>query len=582
MRVANIFLVTLIFLDMSRLRGIMLALLMSVVVVSSTAMAQERTTLPDSTSIGYRHIDAVKEFTIRRDTAKARHIWHDIIERDSSYSPALYYLSITEKDREQGLRYAHSAFAADSTNKWYTENYAERLITAGRYTRAIPIFRRLMRIDPTNIRSYHALAVIYGFNGMPYSAISILDSAELRIGYNYYLADIKQELLLSTRQYERAITEGERRIEEHPYDAAVITKLADVYAVAGRDSLARATYERAFKLDTTNVETITAIADYYSRIGNTTRMLDYEQHLFRSNKLDIATKLHRLEQYTQNVNFYAVNYYRVGGIISQLAFEYPNNRDVVNAYAQHLLAGGEREVALDYLRRHLDDAGTVASDYLLVVQLAHYIGRNDIADSDLARGIELFPESIELLSLYSYILSERGEQSKAIKVLEQALDSAEDNEQRSALVGNIGDLYHEIDDDKRAFRYYRRALALDADNALVLNNYAYFLALLNKDLDEALIMAERAVSLRPNNASYIDTYAWVLHRLGRNEEAKQVMRQALTLSSQKDDSLLAHYADILWALGEKFMAETYWQKAVERGYDKGLMEAHIKEIKSKK
>ena len=95
-------------------------------------------------------------------------------------------------------------------------------------------------------------------------------------------------------------------------------------------------------------------------------------------------------------------------------------------------------------------------------------------------------------------------------------------------------------------------------------------------------MAERAVSLRPNNASYIDTYAWVLHRLGRNEEAKQVMRQALTLSSQKDDSLLAHYADILWALGEKFMAETYWQKAVERGYDKGLMEAHIKEIKSKK
>lgn len=95
-------------------------------------------------------------------------------------------------------------------------------------------------------------------------------------------------------------------------------------------------------------------------------------------------------------------------------------------------------------------------------------------------------------------------------------------------------------------------------------------------------MAERAMTLKPNNASYVDTYAWVLHRLGRNEEAKRAMRQALTLSSQMDDSLLLHYGDILWALGEKFMAETYWQKAVERGYDKGLMEAHIKEIKSKK
>ena len=60
------------------------------------------------------------------------------------------------------------------------------------------------------------------------------------------------------------------------------------------------------------------------------------------------------------------------------------------------------------------------------------------------------------------------------------------------------------------------------------------------------------------------------------------MRQALTLSSQMDDSLLMHYGDILWALGEKFMAETYWQKAVERGYDKELMDVHIKEIKSKK
>jgi hypothetical protein len=58
------------------------------------------------------------------------------------------------------------------------------------------------------------------------------------------------------------------------------------------------------------------------------------------------------------------------------------------------------------------------------------------------------------------------------------------------------------------------------------------------------------------------------------------MRQALTLSSQRDASLLCHYADILWALGERFMAETYWQKAVERGYDKQEMESHIAEIKA--
>ena len=58
------------------------------------------------------------------------------------------------------------------------------------------------------------------------------------------------------------------------------------------------------------------------------------------------------------------------------------------------------------------------------------------------------------------------------------------------------------------------------------------------------------------------------------------MRQALTISSQRDASLLCHYGDILWALGEKFMAETYWKKAIERGYDSREMEAHIAEIKA--
>jgi len=95
-------------------------------------------------------------------------------------------------------------------------------------------------------------------------------------------------------------------------------------------------------------------------------------------------------------------------------------------------------------------------------------------------------------------------------------------------------------------------------------------------------MSARAIYLEPNNHSYLDTHAWVLHRLGRNDEAKSFMQQALTLSSQRDANLLMHYGDILWALGETFLAETYWKKAVDNGYDGRAMEIHISLIKSKK
>ena len=98
-------------------------------------------------------------------------------------------------------------------------------------------------------------------------------------------------------------------------------------------------------------------------------------------------------------------------------------------------------------------------------------------------------------------------------------------------------------------------------------------------MERALDLSSRAIYLEATNPTYLDTHAWVLHRLGRNQEAKRIMRQALSLDGQRSADLLAHYGDILWALGEEFMAETYWQKAVERGYDSSAMQSHITLLK---
>jgi Tfp pilus assembly protein PilF len=184
-----------------------------------------------------------------------------------------------------------------------------------------------------------------------------------------------------------------------------------------------------------------------------------------------------------------------------------------------------------------------------------------------------------MLTFYGYLLLENNDYKGAIEVFKGGLKRATTDEKRSELWGSIGDTYHEIGDDKKCFKAYNKALGYNPNNVLVLNNYAYFLSLEDRELERAMEMSYRAMSAEPNNASYVDTYAWILHLLGRNTEAKSYMRQALTISSQRDESLLCHYADILWALGEKFMAETYWQKAVERGYDKEEMERHIAEIK---
>ena len=120
---------------------------------------------------------------------------------------------------------------------------------------------------------------------------------------------------------------------------------------------------------------------------------------------------------------------------------------------------------------------------------------------------------------------------------------------------------------RKCYDAYDRSLALRPDNPMVLNNYAYFLTLAGRDLERALAMSEQANALEQGNSTYLDTYAWILYRLGRYDEAKRAMQQALSLDRSESPTLQFHYGDILAAMGEYFMAEIYWRKALEGGYE---------------
>lgn len=534
--------------------------------------------MPDSLSRTYRHTEAVKRLNIERDTARAREIWLDIIAQDSSYSPALYNLSRIERGGRE-LEYAERAYRADSNNRWYAQNYATQLIAARKYRESMPIYRALLRLNPRDIDAYHALAILYASGGMPYSAIAILDSAEIRTGYNLYLASMKQRMLIETRQYDKAITDGQRIVEEFPYDSEARTNLALAYEASGCDSLAERSYEEAFRIDTTNIETLVALVDYYDRNGDMKRMFDYERRIFRDDRVTIEEKIDRLEQYTSDMTFYSQNFFNVGSVILGLMTDYPDNRKVIDAYAAHLLGGGDVEAAIDLLRRHLNDDSTTDIDYIELIKLESVVGRKELVEEDLAAGMARFPESWMIYIYAAVIRLENNDAKGAIKYAKSALKHSSNDKEISETWGFIGDVYHQVEDDKRAFKAYRKALRYDENNVMVLNNYAYYLSLMDKDLEHALAMSSRAIELERGNATYIDTYAWVLHRLGRNEEAKVAMRQALSLSGQKESALLAHYGDILWALGEKFMADTYWKKAVEMGYDAEEMRLHQMKLK---
>lgn len=114
-----------------------------------------------------------------------------------------------------------------------------------------------------------------------------------------------------------------------------------------------------------------------------------------------------------------------------------------------------------------------------------------------------------------------------------------------------GDLYTEVGNLEAAVEMYEEALQRDSTLTMILNNYAYQLSLLGRDLPRAEQMSRRTLSEDPENPTFLDTYAWVLHRMGRSREALKYIEKAIRLSTDPDDTLLEHRQEIQEALKRK-------------------------------
>lgn len=562
----------------------------------------------DSMRSLYKYTDALKRRYIYSDTAGAQALLNEAVEIDSLYAPALYELTRDGVEQpqidEQTIENARKAYLSDTTNRWYAAIYAQSLVIAGRHDEAIPLYQRLMKIDRQNPDYYRILALIYQQRQQPFSALAILDSADMRFGKIAYLANMKRHILLSTGQIDRAIDEAKQIVDAAPYEQSNVLSLGETYAAAGRDSLARITLEQALRMDSTNIDALTIYADFCSSKRDMHTYLKTLRTLYAQEGFPLERKIELFNRLTQDRKFYSEHFYALGAMASTLIMYNPDHKGVIDLYANHLIAGGQLDLALDLFKRHLKDEPPVMDYYMAVVDIEEYLGRTDSMDYYLARSMERFPNDAVFQIRKANRQYIKGDLHGAIATFDEALGFAQNDTVRGELWGYIGDAYHAIADRarlkklkadtvkaypvrlsekaamKRCYEAYDNALALWSDNVLVLNNYAYFLSVQNTDLERALEMSKRATTLEQNNSTYIDTYAWILYMMGRLDEARTQMRQALSLDRSGSAELPLHYGDILYAMGEKFMAETYWRRALEAGADPKRIEQRMAISKS--
>jgi len=124
-----------------------------------------------------------------------------------------------------------------------------------------------------------------------------------------------------------------------------------------------------------------------------------------------------------------------------------------------------------------------------------------------------------------------------------------------------GELYDRQKMYAQAESEFRKALAIDPQNAAVLNYLGYMLADQGLKLPEALQMIHKAVDLEPQNGAYLDSLGWVYFKTGQYPLAEENLRKA-NERMNTDPTVHDHLGEVYEKTGKLKMAVAQWQRSM--------------------
>ena len=144
--------------------------------------------------------------------------------------------------------------------------------------------------------------------------------------------------------------------------------------------------------------------------------------------------------------------------------------------------------------------------------------------------------------------------SQAAELFAQSLEKmGPDDQGRSDVYISLGQSKFVMGDHQGAVDAYREAIKDDPNNASVLNDMAYIMAVNLDQAEDALPLAERAVEAMPNNANVLDTLGTVQLELGQLDEAERTLTKSINIQPMAGNQF--HLAKVFIGLDRSREAE---------------------------
>lgn len=504
----------------------------------------------------------------------------ELVPNDAASMYELATIYLMNNEIESAKKLAESTVKIDTTNTWYKLLLSNIYKLDKSYLKSVEVLEDLSRQNPENIEYTEELAQNYIIIGEDEKAIEALNIIENKIGISEQLAIQKQKLYQNLNQVELGIGEIEKLIHEFPTEVRYYALLAELCLKNDLNDRALVAYSKIAELDPENAYIHISLSDFYRKSGDTLKAFQELKTGFENDQLDIDSKIQILVSYYPVEQIFNERNKEAEELVNLLANKYPENSRIFSIKSEILYQARDFINAKIYLLKAISIDSTLFGSWeqLLITESA--LSDFKAMAEHSHKVIELFPDR-PLAYLFAGLVNFQNKNyDEAIACYKKGLVLVQGNTALSVqFYSFLGDAYHELSDNSGSDQSYESALRLDPENSVVLNNYAYYLALRSEKLDQAKRMSFKAVELDSSNASNLDTKAWVLYKMKMFEEAKIVIERAMEINEQNSAEVYEHYGDILIQLGDTKKAVKSWKKARKIGSESEWLNKKIREKK---
>ena len=492
---------------------------------------------PDNATVHYKVADVLAHSTKQEDLLKAS-------------------LSI-----ENALRLEHK-------NKYFYLLAANIYNSMTAYDKAAATYETMLKEVKGTEEYLFELATVYQYAGKKDEAIKTYNRAEAALGINEVSSIQKLRLYLEQGKTKEGIAEGEKLIRAFPGDERFAMGFAEALSQQGMRNEGITLLEKFVAENPHAGPPNMLLAGLYRDNKQEAKARPLLLQLFDDPTIEVGSKLIILGSYSNELNqgrakgqsdpdkeAFALE------LFAKLAQSNPADANVhIIGGDLYLSTGKSRESQIEYLKA-IESGDVNFEVWENLLYLETQMKQYDDVIKHAETALEVFPNQGVIYYFNGFAYLQKRSYDEAISSFEQARKLASKNPK---LAGDanamLGDAYNALKMYDKSNLAYEQALAIDPNNANVLNNYSYFLAVRKADLEKAEKMSALLTKNNPDNPAYLDTYAWVLYSRQKYKEARKIIERAV-VTGNANATHFEHYGDILFQLGDVTGAVQQWEKA---------------------